>query len=185
MRGDPSVEALLGLRIDDRPDMGRDLARIADRKLRRRAGNHLDQPFRHVVLHAQEPQGRAALPGGAEGRGDDVVGHLFRQGGGVHDHGVDAAGLRDQRRDRTVPGRERAVDRKSDLRRAGERDAGDARIGNQGRAGLAVAGHKMQRGLRHAGVVQKSDHDARDQRRLLGGLGDHGIAGNERGGDLP
>ena len=44
----------------------------------------------------------------------------------------------------------------------------------------AVAGHEMQRGLRHAGFVQKCDRARGDQRCLLRGLGDDGIAGGER-----
>ena len=80
-----------------------------------------------VLLHAEQPQRRAALAGGAESRGDDVVGHLLGQRGGIDDHGVDAAGLGDQRRDRAVLGGERAVDDARDFGRAGEGDAGDAR----------------------------------------------------------
>ena len=36
-------------------------------------------------------------PGAEEGRGDDVADHLFGQGGGIDQHGVDAAGLGDER----------------------------------------------------------------------------------------
>ena len=47
-------------------------------------------------------------------------------------------------------------------------------------ADRAVAGHEMQRARRHAGLVQQLHRFSGDQRRLLGGLGDHGIAGGER-----
>ena len=127
--GDPAVEALLGVVVDHRPDMGRRIARIAERKLARRAGDHLDHAVGDVLLHAQQPQRRAALAGGAERRGDHVVGDLLGQRGGIDDHGVDAAGLGDQRHDRAVLGGERAVDGAADLGRAGEGNAGDARIG--------------------------------------------------------
>ncbi len=95
-------------------------------KFARGAHHHLEHALGHVVLHAQQAQRRAALAGGAEGGGDDVVGHLLGQRGGVDDHGVDAAGLGDQRRDRPVLGGERAVDDAGDLGRAGEDNAGDA-----------------------------------------------------------
>ena len=70
------------------------------------------------------------------------------------------------------------------LGRAGEGDAGDARIGGERGADLAVARHEMQRLDRHAGGVQDAHGLRRDQRRLLGRLGDHGIAGGERGAHL-
>ena len=83
-----------------------------------------------------------------------------------------------------VLGGERAVDRARHLGRAGEGDAGDARIGDQRRADLAVAGHEMQRARRNAGLVQQAHGLGGDQRRLLGRLGHHGVAGGERGRDL-
>ena len=57
--------------------MGRDHARIADYKRARRALDHRDDAIGDVLLHAEQPQRRAALPGRAECRGDDVVGHLL------------------------------------------------------------------------------------------------------------
>ena len=185
VRGDPLVELVFRLGIDHRPDMRRDIARIADDELPRRALDHLDDAVRHILLHAQQPQRRAALAGGAERRGDHVVGHLLGQRGGVHDHGIDAAGLGDQRDDRPVLGGERAVDRPRDLGRAGEGHAGHARIGNERRARFAVAEHEMQRARRHAGLVQQPHRRRRDQRRLLGGLGDHRIAGTSAATTCP
>ena len=77
---------------------------------------------------------------------------------------------------------ERAIDGAGDFGRAGEGDAGDARIGDQAAPTVAVAGNEMQRARRHAGVVQQRNGERGDQRRLLGRLGDHRIAGGERGG---
>ena len=51
-------------------------------------------------------------------------------------------------------------------------------------ADRAVAGNEMQRARRHAGFVQQRDRKRSDQRRLLGRLGDDGIAGDQRGGHL-
>ena len=182
--GDPAVERRLGLGVDHRADLGRDLARIADVQFARRADQHGEHAVGDVVLQAEQPQRRAALAGGAERRRDDVVDDLFGQRGGIDDHGVDAAGLGDQRHDRAVLCGERAIDGAADLGRTGERDAGDARIGHEARADRAVAGNEMQRGRRHAGVVQQPDRERGDQRRLLGRLRDHGIAGGERGDHL-
>jgi hypothetical protein len=122
----------------------------------------------------EQAQRRAALAGRAEGRGHDVVGDLLGQRGGVDDHGVDAAGLGDQRHDRAVLGRERPVDGARDLGRAGEGDAGD-RGGDQRRAdapspGRAAAPRRARR-PRAAAAPRRGG----DQRRLLGGLGDDAL----------
>ena len=50
-------------------------------------------------------------------------------------------------------------------------------------ADFAVARHEMQRACRHAGRVQQLYGFGAYQRRLLGGLGDNAIAGNERTDD--
>ena len=49
---------------------------------------------------------------------------------------------------------------------------------------LAVAGDEMQRARRHAGLVQEPHGRGGDQRRLLGGLRDDGVAGHQRRRDL-
>ncbi len=69
--------------------------------------------------------------------------------------------------------------------RAGKGDAGDPRIGDQRRADrLAGARQQMQRVGGDAGLVQQPHRGGGDERRLLGRLGDDGVAGGERGGDL-
>ena len=178
------LQPLLCLGIDHRPDMGGGIARVADRKFARGARDHLDHAVGDVVLHEQQPQRRAALAGGAERRRHDIVGDLLGQCGGIDDHRIDAAGFRDQRHDRAVLGGERAVDRSRDLGRAGEDDAGHVGMRHQRRADGPVARHQMQRGGGHAGLVQQADGLGRDQRRLLGGLCHHRIAGHQRRRDL-
>ena len=49
---------------------------------------------------------------------------------------------------------------------------------------VAVAGQKLERGRRHAGLVQQVDGERGDQRRLFGRLGENGIASGERRRDL-
>ena len=71
-----------------------------------------------------------------------------------------------------------------DLGRAGEDDAGDVGMRDQRRADPAVALHQMQRGRRHAGLMQQPHGLARDQRRLFGGFCHHGVAGHQRRRDL-
>ena len=68
-----------------------------------------------IFLHKQQSQRGTALPGGAERRCHHIVGDLFRQRRRVHDHGVDATGLRYQWNDRTVLRGKRAIDRAGDF----------------------------------------------------------------------
>ncbi len=178
------VQPRLGLGVDHGADMGRGIGGVADLQFARGARDHLDHAVGDVLLHEQEPQRRAALARGTERRGHDVVGDLLGQRGGVRDHGIDAAGFCNQRYNRSVLGGERAVDRARDLGRAGEHHAGDIGMRRQHRADRAVAGHELQRRGRDAGLMQQPDGLGRDQRRLLGRLGDHGIAGHQRRRDL-
>src|SRR5690349_23372420 len=84
---------------------------------------------RRVLLQAEQAQRGAALSRAVE-RGLRRVAHdLLRQRGAVDDHRVHAACLGDQRRERAVAPRERAVDRLRGLDRAREHDARDPRIG--------------------------------------------------------
>ena len=139
------LQRRLGVAVDHRADIGRRIGGIAEAKLGGRAGDHREHRVGDVLLHEEDAAGGAALAGRAEGGGHHVVGDLLGQRRRVGDHGVDAAGLGDQRHDRAVLGGERAVDLLADLGRAGEGDAGDARIVDQRRADRAVAGDEMER----------------------------------------
>ncbi len=110
---------------------------------------------------------------------------LLRQRRRIHDHRVLPAGLRDQRRDRARARRERAVDRSCGLRGAGECHAGKSRIAEQCVADpRPVARKKMEHIRRYAGLMQQARRSGRDERRLLGRFGEHGIAGGQRAGNL-
>ena len=56
---------------------------------------------------------------------------------------------------------------------------------HQRRAGGAGARHDVDDAGRQVGLLQDLGEDQRRQRRRLGGLEDDGVAGRERGGDLP
>ena len=171
--------------VDDRADIGRRSARIAELQLARGAGDHLEHAVGDVLLHDRAGAGRAALAGGAEGGHHDVVGDLLGQRGGVGDHGVDAAGLGDQRHDRAVLGGERAVDRPGDLGRAGEGDAGDVAGGRPApRRRAPSPGTRCSASAGMPASCSSRTASEGDQRRLLGRLGDDGVAGGERRRDL-
>ena len=147
---------------------------------------HLDQPVGGVVGHEQQAQRRAALAGRAEGRDDHVVDHLLAQRRGVDEHGVQAAGLGDERDDRAVARGQRAVDRPGGVGAAGEGDAVAAADAPTSACAdrRAVAGQQVEQVGGQAGVVEQPHRLGGDQRRLFGGLGEHGVAGRQRRGDL-
>ena len=170
--------------VDDGADIGGRVHRVAQPQGRGRAFDHRHDAVGDVVLHVKDAAGRAALTGGAEGGGDDVVGHLLGQGGRVGDHGVDATGFRHQRHDRPVLSCEREVDALRSARRAGEGDTRDERVIHQCLADLDAAGCQHQRVGGHARAVQQRDRLRGDHGRLRCGLGDDGVAGSECGGGL-
>ena len=101
-RLDVLQQALARRLVDDRADVGRELARVADLQLGHGTLEHLDDLRCHVLLEEEDAQGRAALAGRAEGALDRVGDHLLGQGRAVDDHGVEAAGLGDEGADRGV-----------------------------------------------------------------------------------
>ena len=184
---DMAQNAVARLGRDDGADVGRELARVADREFRQRAAQHGQRALGRLLLQAQDAQGRAALPRGIERGGDHVADHLLGERRGIDDHRVEPAGLGDQRNRLAgagEPPRERARDQPRDRRRAGEDHALHAGILDQRGADLACAGNELQRLSRHAGFVQQPHGFGGDQRGLLGGLGDHDIARRQRRRDL-
>ncbi len=138
-----------------------------------------------VLLHIEAAQGRTALACGLEGAFDDRLHGLFGQGGAVDDHRVQPAGFGNQRRAggagvRPWPcGFSCAV-----AVEPVKATPLHARIGGERRADVAAAGQQLQRGVRHACLVQQRDGAMGDQRRLLGRFGQHGIARGQCGADL-
>ena len=183
-RSNPVIQFVPGVGIDHRPDMRCRIARITQFELARRACNHVQYAISHIVLNAQEPQRRTALAGGAECRRHDVIGDLLGQCRGIDDHGIDAAGLGDQRRNWPIFRRQCAIDRTANFRRPGEDDAGHAAVGHQHGADFSVARHEMQRARRYACRMHQLHRLTGNERCLLGGLGNDAVAGCERAGDL-
>ncbi len=163
--------------IDHRSDIGAHVRGIADDQLGHRTLQHLERRIGDILVQEQEPQGGAALAGRQERRGDDVAHHLLGQGGRIHQHGVDAAGLGDQRHDR--PGlvvEQGAGD--------GEGHTRHVRIGGQRLADLRTARNQVDHVGGRAGLKQQPHGGGGDQRRLRRGLGDHCIAGDQGGDNL-
>ncbi|MNU99998.1 hypothetical protein D3C71_901530 [compost metagenome] len=178
----------LGLGVDDRADVGGEVLGAADLVLGHGTLEHTDHPLGDVVLHAQHPQGGAALTGAVERRGDDVHHHLFGESGGVDDHGVLAAGLGDERNGAAL-GVEAtgqvAGDDTRHLGGAGEHDAAHSLVRDERRPhGLTPARQQLHRTGGDAGLTQDAYRLRRDERGLLGRLGEHRIAGRERRADL-
>ena len=172
--------------VNHRAEVGRELGRVAGHQLTRGTHNHLDHRIGYGLMQAQQAQRRAALAGAAKGALHHGVCHLLGQGSAVDQHGVDAAGLGNQRHDGAVLGGQRAVDQTRHLGRAGEHHTRHARCCHQSRTHrFARAVQQLQRALWHAGGMQQLHRRQRHARRLLGRLGQHRVAGGQRGRHLP
>ena len=114
--------------------------------------------------------------------------HLLRQGGRIDDQGILPTGFGDQGNiDAFGHGAcgQVAVDQLRHFRRARENHAFHAHvIAQAGANDVAAAGQKLQRTARHARRMQQLHGAVGDQRRLLGRLGQHHVAGGQGGGQL-
>ena len=133
-----------------------------------------------------KPQRRAALAGAHEGRAHHIVDHLLRQRGRIDEHGVQAAGLGDQRHDGAAACRQRAIDGQRRGRRAGHRDAGERGMRQRNLAEQA-SGRRDQ--VQRLGATPASC-SSRTKRAAINGVGSAGfattaVAGRERRGHLP
>ena len=171
--------------VDQRAGVGIQLPRVARRQILHRALQHLQNGVGHVLLHVKAPQRRTPLPRRLKGRGEDVAHCLFGQRGAVHQHRVQTAGFRDQRRGRVQMGGHAGPDRQRGGGRSGEGHARDPGIAGQRRPHRPVAGQQLQRGGWHARLQHQVGRQARDQRGLRRGFGEHGIASRQRRRDLP
>ncbi|MPM93954.1 hypothetical protein SDC9_141096 [bioreactor metagenome] len=82
--------------VDDRADVRRQIGRIAHAQFAHGGAQHVDQTVGDVLLHTQYAQGRAALSGAVEARGDHILHHLFGLCRRIDDHRILAAGFGDQ-----------------------------------------------------------------------------------------
>ncbi len=179
------LQPLEGGRVDHRADIGARIGRIADDQRVHRPLEHRQHAVGDILLQQQQAQRRTALAGRAEGAGDDVDDDLFGQCGRIDDHRVDPAGLGDQRHQRArLVGEQGAGDAARGRGRAGEGDAHDPRVADQRFANLGAAGDEPQHIGRDAGLVRQRHRRGGDARRLRRRLGDDGVAGGQRGGDL-
>ena len=180
------LEGRARILVDDRPDVGREQRRIADRKRVHDAREQLQHARRDVLLHEEHAQRRAALAGGVEGGRHGVVDDLLRQRGAVHEHRVLAAGLRDQRpaAARRCAASERLMSRAVSVEPVKATPAMRGSPVSVGPIFEPRPGTKCSTSPGNAACVQQAHHLGGDERRLLRRLRDHGIAGGERGRHL-
>ena len=157
------------------------MGRVADGELaHRRWSISSTRPAMSSCRHSRA-QRRAALAGAVEAGGDDVLHHLLGQRRGIDDHRVLAAGLGDQaaRAGRRAGGQAAVDERATSVEPV--KITRHPRVGDQRRAhGLAGAGQQLQHRRRNARRVEQAHRPGGDQRRLLGGLGQHRAAGGQR-----
>ena len=120
---DVPIQAIPGRSRDDRAHVGREFGRIADDEFVHGAHDHFQNRIGDLLLQEQQPQRRAALTRAHESGTHHIVDHLLRQSGRIDQHGVQAAGLGDQRHDRAAARGQAAIDGKSSRRRAGHGDS--------------------------------------------------------------
>lgn len=169
-----------GFRVDHRPDVGGETARVAHATFGHRAAQHLQRVVRHVILQAQHAQGGAALTGAVEGGGQYVNHHLLGEGGGVNDHGVHAAGFRDKRSRTTLriqTGGNIALQQRGHFGRTGKHHAAHAVIGGQfGAHGFTAARQQLDHACRYACFQKNVDALRGNQRGLLCRFCQHAVA---------
>ena len=167
--------------IDHGADVCRQHPRVADAKLVHGAEQHCQDSLLDLALDVEDAQRRAALAGALEGGRDDVAHRLLGQRGGIDDHRVEPAGLRDERCVGREVRRHRAVNESGSFGRAGEAHTVDARIGRERCSHrCAIARQQLHRSARDAGLVHEPGRAGRDERRLLRWLRDDRIAGGKR-----
>ena len=165
-----------------RADIGVLVERIADSQPRHARLDLLDEGVRNTFLDEQARAGAADLTLVEPDAVDKALDRRV-QIGVLEDHeGGFAAELERQFLARTGGG---AADDLADLRRAGERDLGDIRMLDDGRARLRTALDDIDDTLRYAGALADLGEQDRGQRCELGRLQHHRAAGGERGRDLP
>ena len=109
------------------------------------------------------------------------IDHLLGQGAAIDQHGIDAARLGCQRDDRAIFRSQIALDDFGHLGGTGEDHARYAFQSNERSAyRFPRAMQNLQCIFGHAGCMQQLGCFDRDCRRLLGGFGEHRIAGGQR-----
>ncbi len=173
------------LRVDYRPDVGRQQTGISDHEFIHVAGQQALDLVGDLLLHEQHAQSRTALACAVERGHHDVSDDLLRQGGTVDQHGIESAGFRNECRDRAVARREAPMNEPGRFRRARERNTADTLVRHECAANFsAIAGQEREHRRRHAGSVQQLDGASRHQRRLFGRLRDDRVARHQAGRDL-
>ncbi len=157
--GDMGFQVVAGLGIDDGAEVGVHAVGVAQAPVVHRVSDHADHPVGHIFLNAQQTQGRAALTGRIEGRGQHVGDQLLGQCGRVGNERVLPAGLGDQHNAAALRAEALRHGARNQLRHfggAGEHHPGHRRMRHQRRAHrAAVSGNELHRIGRHAGRVQR------------------------------
>ena len=107
---DVALDVVMGFDVDDGPHIRGHVGRITRLEFLGRTLQHFNDAIGDALVHTQEAQCRAALPGRAERAHHHRVDDLLGQCAGVDQHGVDAASLSDQRNNRAVLHGQRTLD---------------------------------------------------------------------------
>ncbi len=140
----------------------------------------------HGVVDDEPAQAGAALTGRADGGEGDATDGEVEVGGGRDDRGVVAAELEDQPAEATGDDRS---DGTAHPRRSGRRHDGDIGVGGEGGTDVGTSLEHLVETTRSAelggGALEQGVACQRGQRRLVGRLPQHRVAGDEGEGGVP
>ena len=183
--GEVAVDAVLGLGVDHRADVGRGLPGVADDERVHRAGEHLEHAGARLLLHVEHRSAEQRWP--ADWKAEASTSRTTCSVSAVESTIIalmppvsamsTASGAAVSASVRLIACATSVEPVKTTPAMPGAAVSGAPTVGpSPGRSCSAAAGTP--------GRVQELDGAGGDQRRLLGGLGDHRVAGAEGGGDL-
>ena len=178
---------LKGAAVDQRPDQGIAVQRVADAHSVISVFQAGDQTIVNRAMNENAPGRGAALAAGADRAKQNRPARHFQVGGWRHDDGVVAAQFQDAAAEAR---RDARTDDVAHGGAAGGRDHRHARIVNQRRADLAAADNEAGQTLRRIaetrqGALQQMMGGQRRDRRLFRRLPNERIAAHQRQGGVP
>ena len=180
--GDELLDAVVLDLVDDRADVDGFVERRADAEGFHAGADLVVELLGDALLHEQARAGAADLALVEPDAVDEAFDGGVEIGVVEDDEGRFAAELEGELLGRVGGG---LADDAADFGRAGEGDLVDVGMLDDGCAGLAVAVDDVEHACGQADFVGDLGEGERGERRVLGGLDDDGVAGGERGRDLP
>src|SRR6266702_321843 len=171
------------LLADDRTDLDVFIQSVTEAKLFGAGHELIDEALVHAFLNNDAAGGCAALSGGAESSPECAFEREFEIGIVEHDHRILAAVFERAALEGACA---TLADDASYLARSGEGDGADQGVLHERRADLSsVSGDDVDDTGRDSGLSERADEVKDRERRVLCGLDDAGVAGDEGREEFP